>query len=193
MEDYDTEIILKEQCLKMNSKKNDVPCMKFSNKEKQRIGENVSQGFVMFFADNGEVIQDFEKEDIEWISFDEKDCVAIRFLGFWTSIFFGDELELMFIDDNDKGHFTSEDTDYNTVYEGKLDELTHNEICEMFSEILIILTKAESVTVEEQDTYECCDRVYRQYKPLNYIVRVKSKENNSYIKSYCNIEFRVNC
>ena len=168
-------------------------CMRFTNDEKQEIGKTVSHGFVQFFTIKGEVINDLIKQEIDTISFDAANRLTIRFWGYWTSIFFGDELELMFIDENYKGHFTSEDTYYNVVYEGRLCDYSHSEMQKMFVEILLLLIEAENVVVEELDTINYGDGVYRQYKPLNYTVRVKSKENNRYIKSYHNIEFRVNC
>ena len=69
---------------------------------------------------------------IETIVFDGCDeNLFINFYGIHTSIFVYD-MEIMFIDENSKGIYTSSDIYNNVVYEGDLREMSHEEMLKMF-------------------------------------------------------------
>lgn len=72
------------------------------------------------------------KKDFEYITFDgEKQEFYISFLKCQTSIFFRNS-EIMFIDDNEKNNYTISDVYGNIVYEGKLNNLSHEQLLTMF-------------------------------------------------------------
>lgn len=48
-----------------------------------------------------------------------------------------DDTEIMFIDENSKGIYTSGDVYNNVVYEGNLRDMSHEEMLKMFSDIIL--------------------------------------------------------
>ena len=89
--------------------------------------------------------------------FDEN--LFINFYDIHTSILVYD-IEIMFIDENSKGAYTSGDVYNNVVYEGKLRELSHEEMLKMFSEVILCFRDAEDVSMTQSDVQE---NKYKKY------------------------------
>lgn len=89
-------------------------CMQFSNEEPWKyfitIFENNPTVAIRTLSDDDSEIEITSSTPIQFICFDgEKQDLFIRFNGNQTSIFVYDE-EIMFIDENSKGLYTTSDT-----------------------------------------------------------------------------------
>ena len=109
-------------------------CMKFSNKELfeffyKELNRNWNFKIKCLSEEEEEI--DFESsKKIETIIFGENNNIAIMFFEYQTSIFVY-EKEIMFIDESTKGVYTSSDVYSNVVYEGKLREMSHEQMLKM--------------------------------------------------------------
>ncbi|WP_128103486.1 hypothetical protein [Paenibacillus sp. DCT19] len=97
-------------------------CMQFSNEELYKYFitkfENNSSIAIRTLSQDDREIEITSSTPIQFICFDgEKQDLFISFNGDQTSIFVHDE-EIMFIDENKKGMYTTSDTFGNVVYEG---------------------------------------------------------------------------
>ncbi len=113
-------------------------CMKFSNEEIREymagylISNSMDNKLIRFLSEDGGEIEFNSSKKIETIVFDGCDeNLFINFYGIHTSIFVYD-MEIMFIDENSKGIYTSSDIYNSVVYEGDLREMSHEEMLKMF-------------------------------------------------------------
>ena len=90
-------------------------CMKFSNEEIRAymvdylISNSMNNKLIKYLSEDGDEIQFNTSEKIGTIVFDGDDeNLFINFYGIHTSIFV-DDTEIMFIDENSKGTYTSSD------------------------------------------------------------------------------------
>lgn len=169
-------------------------CMKFSNEELKKylydkLIENPNIMIRCLSADDEEV-DITSNEKIETIVFDgEDENLSIIFYGIHTSIFAYD-VEIMFIDEDSKGIYTSSDVYDNVVYEGKLREMSHEEMLHMFSEIISCFVGAEEVSMTQFDVPEDKYKKYNYYKPHMFIVEVKNNHTIERISTYENITIK---
>lgn len=156
-------------------------CMEFSNEELYNYlitkFENVPNVIIRTLFDDEEV-EIMSNKPVEFICFDgDKEELFISFHGNQTSIFVKNQ-EIMFIDENTKGRYTTSDTFGNVVHEGTLRNLTHVEMLTLFAEIITCFIGAIEVDIIEKEVP--CDTNYKEYnyyKPHSYEINVKS--NNS--------------
>lgn len=171
--------------------------MKFTNEElKKYFIENIKKCEwanldIRLLADDGEEIDNNSDVKIETIVFDgEDENIFINFYGIQTSIFCFDK-EIMFIDEKSKGIYTSSDVDNNVVYEGNLREMTHEEMLQMFADIIMCFIDATGISVTQSDIPEPLKN--EEYKKSNYydphvfIVNVEKKHIMGETKVYENI------
>ena len=118
-------------------------CMKFSNEELKKnmveylIKNSWDEKMIRFLSEDGDEIEIDSSKEIGTIVFDGNDeNLFINFYGIHTSIF-AYNVEMMFIDEDSKGTYTSSDVYNNVVYEGNLREMSHEEMLRMFSEIIL--------------------------------------------------------
>lgn len=142
------------------SEKYEEYCMKFSNQEIKKymieylINNAWDNELIKTLSENGDEIEIDSSEKIGTIVFDgEEENLFIKYYGIHTSIFAYDE-EIMFIDENSKETYTSSDIYNNVVYEGKLREMNHEEMLQMFSKIILCFTDAEDVSTAQLDALE---------------------------------------
>lgn len=166
-------------------------CMKFSNEELKdylydRFCGNTDLKIRCLSEDDMDIdINSTEK--IGGIVFDEKENIFIMFLGVHTSIFAYDT-EIMFIDEKSKNAYTSSDVAYNVVYEGNMREMTHKQMLEMFSEIILCFIDAINVSVIQTDVPENKNyKQYKYYKPQMFTVNVENNHTVKQTKIYENI------
>ena len=99
-------------------------CMKFSNEELKKYmidyltSNSWDNKLIRFLSEEGDEIEIDSSEKVGTIVFDEFDeNLFINFYGIHTSILVHD-IEIMFIDEDSKGTYTSSDVYNNVVYEG---------------------------------------------------------------------------
>lgn len=179
------------------SEKYNESCMKFTNEElKKYLIDNVKRSKwsnldIRLLSDDGEEIGNNSDIKIETIVFDgEDENLFINFYGVQTSIFSFDE-EIMFIDEKSKGIYTSSDVDNNVVYEGSLREMTHEEMLQMFADIIICLIDATGISVIQSNIPD--HKKFEEYKKSHYydphmfIVNVEKEHIIGETKVYENI------
>ncbi|TVX94888.1 hypothetical protein [Cohnella terricola] len=166
-------------------------CMQFSNEE---LWEHLITKFknnpavaIKTLSDDDREIEITSSTPIQFICFDgEKQDLFISFNGNHTSIFVKDE-EIMFIDENTKGIYTTSDTFGNVVYEGELN-LSHVEILSLFADVISCFIGAEEVEIIEKEApYDKENKQYEYYKPHSYEIDVKNENLEKRIKSFDNI------
>lgn len=74
--------------------------------------------------------------------------------------------EIMFIDEKSKGIYSSSDVEKNAVYEGSLWEMTHEEMLQMFADIIICLIDATGISVIQSDISD--HKKFEEYKKSHY-------------------------
>lgn len=155
-------------------------CMKFSDEElKKNMVEYLiknlwDEKMIRFLSKDGDEVEIDSSEEIGTIVFDGNDeNLFINFYGIHASIFVYD-MEMMFIDENSKGTYTSSDVYNNVVYEGNLREMSHEEILRMFSEIILCFADAETVTMTRLSVPENKYKKYNYYEPHKFLVEVKN-------------------
>ena len=123
-------------------------CMKFSNEELKKnmveylIKNSWDEKMIRFLSEDGDEIEIDSFKEIGTIVFDgNNENLFINFYGIHTSIF-AYNVEMMFIDEDSKGTYTSSDVYNNVVYEGNLREISHEEMLRMFSEIILCFIDA---------------------------------------------------
>ena len=168
-------------------------CMKFSNEELKKymidylIDNSCDKGLIRCLSENGDEIETTSSESIETIVFDgEDENLFISFYGVHTSIFVYDE-EIMFIDEHSKGIYTSSDVYNNVVYEGFLREMSHEQMLQMFSEIILCFIDARGVCITQADVSVDKYRKYNYYEPHMFDVIVENNHTEKRQKIYENI------
>lgn len=172
-------------------------CMKFTNEElKNYLIDNIkgcecTNLEIRLLSDDGEEIDYNSDVKIETIVFDgEDENLFISFYGVQTSIFCFNE-EIMFIDEKSKGIYTSSDVHKNVVYEGSLREMTHEEMLQMFADIIISFIDATGINVIQSNVSD--NKKFEEYKKSHYydphmfIVNVEKKHIIGEAKVYENI------
>ena len=146
-------------------------CMKFSNEELKKnmveylIKNSWDEKMIRFLSEDGDEIEIDSSKEIGTIVFDGNDeNLFINFYGIHTSIF-AYNVEMMFIDEDSKGTYTSSDVYNNVVYEGNLREMSHEEMLRMFSEIILCFIDAETVTMTQSSVPENKYKKYNYYEP----------------------------
>lgn len=128
------------------------------------------------------------KDNFDYITFDgTKQNFYISFYGTQTAIFFNNN-EIMFIDDDEKEHYTSSDVFDNVVYEGKLNDKSHKQILELILKFVNLLHGVTDIEIKQEvlipDSLE-------SYGKSNYIINI----NNPLVASgkyiFENIEINI--
>ena len=152
-------------------------CMKFSNEELKKnmveylIKNSWDEKMIRFLSEDGDEIEIDSSKEIGTIVFDGNDeNLFINFYGIHTSIF-AYNVEMMFIDEDSKGTYTSSDVYNNVVYEGNLREMSHEEMLRMFSEIILCFIDAETVTMTQSSVPENKYKKYNYYEPHEFLVK----------------------
>lgn len=168
-------------------------CMKFSNEElkKYMVDYLIDNSWdcmqIRFLSEDGDDIELDSSEEIETIVLDGTDeNLCIMFFDCQTSVFVYNE-EIMFIDDNAKGSYTSSDVYGNAVYEGKLREMSHEEMLHLFSEVILCFADATDVSITQSVAPENKYKKYWYYTPHLFTVHVKKKGKAEQISVYENI------
>ncbi len=145
---------------------------------------------IRFLSEDGDEIEIDSSEEIGTIVFDGNDeNLFISFYGIHTSIFAYD-VEIMFIDEDSKGTYTSSDVYNNVVYEGNLREMSHEEMLQMFSEIIVCFSDAEDVSMTQSDVPENKYKKYNYYEPHMFLVTVKNSHTVEKTSIYENITIK---
>ncbi len=171
-------------------------CMKFSSEEISKymveylVDNSMNEELVRVLSEDGDEIGFNSPEEIGTIVFDGNDeNLFISFYGIHTSIFVHD-VEIMFIDENSKGTYTSSDVYNNVVYEGKLREMSHEEMLKMFSEIILCFSDAEDVSVSRCDVLENKYKKYNYYEPHMFTIFVENGNLKERTNVYENITIK---
>ena len=171
-------------------------CMKFSNEEIRAymvdylISNSMDNKLIKYLSEDGDEIQFNTSEKIGTIVFDGDDeNLFINFYGIHTSIFV-DDTEIMFIDENSKGTYTSSDVYNNVVYEGNLRDMSHEEMLKMFSDIILCFYDAEDISVFQLDVPENAYKKYNYYEPHRFIIEVKNSHEIQKESIYENITIK---
>lgn len=171
-------------------------CMKFSNEELKKymveylISNLWNPESIKCLSEKGDEIETNSLERIDTIVFDGDDeNLFINFNDIHTSIFVRD-LELMFIDENSKGTYTSSDVYNNVVYEGNLRDMSHEEMLKMFSEIILCFRDAIDVSMKQFIDTENKYKKYNYYEPQMFIVNVKNSNASDKISIFENITIK---
>jgi len=169
-------------------------CMNFSNEELNqflisRVEKNATTE-IRVLSEEGEEIDINSDVRVETIVFDGKDeNLFINFYGVQTSIFVFDK-EIMFIDENSKGTYTSSDVYNNVVYEGNLREMSHLEILQMFVDFILCFIDSSSVEVLTTGDEAQKHKKYNYYDPRNFIITIKNRSGINQEKVFENITIR---
>ena len=167
--------------------------MKFSNEELKKnmieylINNSWDNKLIRFLSEDGDEIEIDSSEKVGTIVFDGFDeNLFINFYGIHTSILVCD-IEIMFIDEGSKGTYTSSDVYNNIVYEGNLREMSHEEMLQMFSEIILCFLDVEEISMTQLNVPENKYKKYNYYEPHMYIVEVKNYNTIKRTKTFENI------
>lgn len=165
-------------------------CMNFTNEEIEKfICERISKETTLqikYLSEEGNEIDITTGIKIDTIVFDEEENIFIRFFGYQTSIFVYNE-EFMFIDEKSRESYTSSDVYGNVVYEGKLREMSHEQMLEMFADIILCLADAIGLGVIQSDVPKNIYKRYRYYEPHMFVVNVENKHSHRKKKVFENI------
>lgn len=171
-------------------------CMRFSNEELKNymveylINNLCDKKTIRFLSEDGDEIEIDSFEEIGTIVFDgHEENLFINFYGIHTSIFVYD-LEIMFIDESSKGTYTSSDVYNNVVYEGNLREMSHKEMLQMFSEIILCFIDAETVTMTQSSAPKNKYKKYNYYEPHEFLLEVKNNRTTEKTSIYENITIK---
>lgn len=100
------------------------------------------------------------------------------------------DLELMFIDEDSKGTYTESDIYNNVVYEGNLREMSHEEMLQMFSDIILCFIDATDISMTRLSVPENKYKRYNYYEPYMFIVDVKNNHIAKKTNIYENITIK---
>lgn len=173
------------------SEKYEEYCMKFSKEELRNIfcrkfDEELQSKIICITGDGSKI--DFDSDSrIETIAFDENENLAIMFWEYQTSIYVCGK-ELMFIDDNFKGTYTSSDVFDNVVYEGCMRGMSHRQMLDMFADIILCFIGATDVQIIQRDVPKgSVYQRYNYYDPHMFIINVKNNCVNTHSQVFANI------
>lgn len=168
-------------------------CMKFSNEEIKKnmieylLNNSWNNELIRCLSEDGDELGINSLEKIGTIVFDgEDENLFINFYDIHTSIFVYD-LELMFIDEDSKGIYTASDVYNNVVYEGNLRKMSHEEMLQMFSKIILCFAGATDVSMTQLAVPENKYKKYHYYEPHMFIVNVKNNNMTEKTSTYENI------
>lgn len=169
-------------------------CMNFKNEElKQYLISRMEKSAttdIKILSEDGEEIEINSDIKVETIVFDGDDeNLLINFYRVHTSIFVFDK-EIMFIDENSKGTYTSSNLYNNVVYEGKLREMDHLEILQMFVDFISCFIDSSGLEVLIREDEEKKYKNYNYYNPSIYTIIVKNKYRVNKEKVFGNITIR---
>ena len=171
-------------------------CMKFSNEELKKnmveylIKNSWDEKMIRFLSEDGDEIEIDSSKEIGTIVFDGNDeNLFINFYGIHTSIF-AYNVEMMFIDEDSKGTYTSSDVYNNVVYEGNLRDMSHEEMLKMFSDIILCFYDAEDISIFQLDVPENAYKKYNYYEPHRFIIEVKNSHEIQKESIYENITIK---
>ena len=171
-------------------------CMEFRNEELKKhmkeylISNSWDNRLIRILSENGDEIEIDSSEKVGTIVFDGYDeNLFISFYDIHTSIFVYD-IEIMFIDEDSKGIYTSSDVYNNVVFEGNLREMSHEEMLKMFSEIILCFSGAKDVSMSASDVPENTYKKYNYYKPHMFIIEIKNNHTIERTSVYENITIK---
>jgi hypothetical protein len=169
-------------------------CMNFKNEELKEYlisrMEKSATTDIRVLSEEGEEIDINSDIKVETIVFDGDDeNLFINFYGVHTSIFVFDK-EIMFIDENSKGTYTSSDVYNNVVYEGKLREMDHLEILQMFADFISCFIDSSGVEVLITEDEAKKYKKYNYYNPSIFTINVKNNNRVNKEKVFENITIR---
>ncbi len=167
--------------------------MKFTNAELKTFFHDrfmgISEVQITCLTEDGKEVGFLSDERIEVITFDEHENLSIMFWGHQTSIFIQDK-EIMFIDENSKATYTLSDVYNNVVYEGKIRDMSHEQMLEMFCEIIFCLLGATDIVIEQDKMPEDKRCPYHKYyEPHTFRVYVLKDGREEKTLTYGNITF----
>ena len=165
-------------------------CMNFTNEEIENyLLERVNKESALkakYLSEEGKQIDIPTGIKIDTIVFDEEENISIMFLGCQTSVFVYNE-EFMFIDEKFRESYTSSDVYGNVVYEGELRAKSHEQMLEMFADIILCLADAIKLHVIQSDVPGNIYKSYRYYEPHIYVVNVENSHKHKKQKVFENI------
>ncbi|MBQ8983541.1 MAG: hypothetical protein IJ079_08115 [Lachnospiraceae bacterium] len=172
----------------MNSSDREL-CMNFSNAElKSYLIDKMTPFTDVKCIVNDQYVSYDCNDDFEYITFDgtiQEFYISLH--KFQTCIFINNE-EIMFIDDEEKKHYTWSDVESCIVYEGNLFGKTHKQILELIMEFLNIFRGSSNMIVKKEiiQTDEKCS--YTKYK---YYINVNNPNVGSGKYQFDNIIINV--
>ena len=96
--------------------------------------------------------------------------------------------ELMFIDEDSKGTYTISDVYENVVYEGRMREMSHEQMLGMFVKLISCLFEATSVHITQLEVPELSGyHVYNYYEPHMFIIDVENSHAEKHSQTFENI------
>lgn len=165
-------------------------CMHFSNDELKRylIDEMSSNSDVRCIVNDKYVSYDCDI-DFEYITFDGmKQEFYVSLYKFQTCIFTNNE-EIMFIDDDEKEHYTWSDVESCIVYEGNLAEKTHEQILELIVSFLKLFHFSSDMKVRKEVIKKNNKDPYTKYK---YYININNPTVKNGKYQFENIIIEVN-
>ena len=166
-------------------------CMEFTMDEikEHLIARFENQpGVDLAILSDGEMMDLENVEQIDGLCFDGlQQEIAISFYGIQTSLYIKDK-EIMFIDDEAKRTYTSEDVEGNAVYEGRLRQMSHPEILGLLGDMIDCFIGTRTVDLKAIDLpKEAPIEKIGAYKPKAYNIHAKKKTPARLQKSFENI------
>lgn len=126
-------------------------------------------------------------EDFECVTFDgERQEFFMNFYGNQVSLFVHNN-ELMFIDDNDKKHYTISDIQGNIVYEGTLTNLSHKDILNLFYQMIVLFNRSEMMCFSSK---LLCEK-YENYPRYIYEIKITNPTVEAGVYQFANIQIEV--
>lgn len=163
--------------------------MEFTNDEiKRYLTDKTKEWAEVCYLVDDIYVEENCKDNFDYITFyGTKQNFYISFYGTQTAIFFNNN-EIMFIDDDEKKHYTSSDVFDNVVYEGKLNDKSHKQILELILKFVNLLHGVTDIEIKQEvlipDSLE-------SYGKNNYIINI----NNPLVASgkyiFENIEINI--
>ena len=197
MPNYPQESVYERNNISMSGEYKEY-CMQFSNEElkinmiEYLISRSWNNELIRCLSADGDALEVGSSEKIETIVFDgNAENLFIKFYDIQTSIFVHDT-ELMFIDEDSKGIYTASDVYNNVVYEGKMREMSHEEILHMFSEIILCFKEATDIHIVQSDIpKESRYEKYKYYTPHMFVVNVENGNADRRSKIFGNITINL--
>jgi hypothetical protein len=137
--------------------------------------------------EDDQIISPDSDEKIMYICYDgEKEDLCIHLYKHLIGLFFLNE-EIMFINDNIRGHICSCDTFANIVYDGELCSKSHAEVLTMIANLVQLLLDIKEVKILEKSV----STRYKAYKAYFYELQCKSKNGQKREYELENIKFII--